>query len=164
MKRTIEQVEAEMRAYKGKKTTKGYRQLKTELGSLRGSPSGLGDVVETITKATGIKSVVEAVSNTLGVDCGCEQRRQDWNKINIDTIKNLFKKRPIINPIKEEDYKILCNLFKDGIPNLVTREEQRQVHQVYKNLFNVTKDGTSCAPCLLGTLKELHRVYKISTI
>jgi hypothetical protein len=44
----------------------------------------LGDLVFYITKYTGINWVVKSVSKMLGVDCGCEQRRQDWNNLKID--------------------------------------------------------------------------------
>ena len=44
----------------------------------------LGDLVFYITKYTGIKWLVETISKILGVDCGCEQRREDWNNFKID--------------------------------------------------------------------------------
>ena len=39
---------------------------------------GLGDTIEKITKATGIKHIVEQVS---GGDCGCGKRKEKLNKI-----------------------------------------------------------------------------------
>ena len=39
---------------------------------------GLGDKIEKITKATGIKHIVEEVS---GGDCGCKKRKDKLNKI-----------------------------------------------------------------------------------
>tara|TARA_R100000951_G_scaffold42816_1_gene35934 strand:- start:462 stop:617 length:156 start_codon:yes stop_codon:yes gene_type:complete len=41
---------------------------------------GVGDVIENITKATGIKKVVSAVSNATGKDCGCSARRDSLNR------------------------------------------------------------------------------------
>ena len=41
---------------------------------------GLGDTIEKITKATGIKKVVEAVSEATGKDCGCAKRREALNE------------------------------------------------------------------------------------
>ncbi len=38
---------------------------------------GLGDTIEKITKATGIKNVVEKVTNG---DCGCNKRRDSLNR------------------------------------------------------------------------------------
>jgi hypothetical protein len=42
---------------------------------------GLGDSIEKFTKATGIKSVVNKVSNAIGKDCGCDERRDSLNRI-----------------------------------------------------------------------------------
>ena len=39
---------------------------------------GLGDTIEKITKATGIKKVVEAVAGKK--DCGCNKRNQNLNE------------------------------------------------------------------------------------
>lgn len=42
---------------------------------------GLGDTVESITKATGIKTVVEKTTKVMGKeDCGCSRRRDELNK------------------------------------------------------------------------------------
>lgn len=40
---------------------------------------GLGDTIEKITQATGIKKIVEKISN--GKDCGCGQRRDALNRM-----------------------------------------------------------------------------------
>ncbi|QDP61973.1 MAG: hypothetical protein GOVbin2056_56 [Prokaryotic dsDNA virus sp.] len=42
---------------------------------------GLGDSIEKFTKATGIKSVVNKVSEVTGKPCGCDQRRDTLNRI-----------------------------------------------------------------------------------
>ena len=41
---------------------------------------GLGDTVEKITTATGIKKVVDKISEVTGKDCGCAQRKEKLNK------------------------------------------------------------------------------------
>jgi|TARA_R100000482_G_C5084191_1_gene127576 hypothetical protein len=40
---------------------------------------GLGDTIEKVTKATGVKYVVDKVSK--GKDCGCAQRRDSLNRM-----------------------------------------------------------------------------------
>ena len=40
---------------------------------------GLGDSIEKFTKATGIKKVVNKVSEGLNIPCGCEGRRDAMN-------------------------------------------------------------------------------------
>ena len=42
---------------------------------------GLGDTIEKITKATGIKSIVERASKAVGKDCGCGKRKEKLNNI-----------------------------------------------------------------------------------
>ena len=43
---------------------------------------GLGDSIEKITKATGIKKIVDTVNKARGVkDCGCNKRRNSLNRM-----------------------------------------------------------------------------------
>jgi hypothetical protein len=41
----------------------------------------LGDRIESFTKATGIKKIVESISQGLNVPCGCQQRKETLNKM-----------------------------------------------------------------------------------
>lgn len=41
---------------------------------------GLGDTIERITTATGIKKAVDYISEKTGKDCGCERRKDALNK------------------------------------------------------------------------------------
>tara|TARA_R100000995_G_C3375232_1_gene73553 strand:- start:306 stop:515 length:210 start_codon:yes stop_codon:yes gene_type:complete len=42
---------------------------------------GLGDTVAKITKATGIKKVVNTVAKATGKDCGCNKRQDTLNRL-----------------------------------------------------------------------------------
>jgi len=42
---------------------------------------GLGDSIEKFTKASGIKSIVDKVSQGLNIPCGCQSRRDALNRI-----------------------------------------------------------------------------------
>jgi hypothetical protein len=42
---------------------------------------GLGDTIEVITKATGIKAVVDAGAKVLKKDCGCQARKKQLNDL-----------------------------------------------------------------------------------
>jgi hypothetical protein len=42
---------------------------------------GLGDSIEKFTKATGIKTFVDKVSDGLNVPCGCQERKETLNKV-----------------------------------------------------------------------------------
>ena len=44
-------------------------------------PKGLGDSIEKITKATGIKKVVDTVSKVVKKDCGCGKRKDTLNRL-----------------------------------------------------------------------------------
>jgi hypothetical protein len=63
------------------KTTKTETLTKSKRGRPKGSKNkakGLGDTIEQITEATGIKTAVKAV---FGDDCGCEARKDKLNKL-----------------------------------------------------------------------------------
>jgi len=42
---------------------------------------GLGDSIEKFTTKTGIKTVVDRVSEGLNIPCGCQQRKEKLNKL-----------------------------------------------------------------------------------
>ena len=42
---------------------------------------GLGDKIESFTKTTGIKKVVDTMSQGLNISCGCAQRKKTLNKL-----------------------------------------------------------------------------------
>jgi len=48
---------------------------------MKDKSKGLGDSIEKITKATGIKKVVNKVSEVIGKDCGCDKRKNTLNRL-----------------------------------------------------------------------------------
>jgi hypothetical protein len=52
---------------------------------------GLGDTIEKITTATGIKKVVDNVAKATGKDCGCAARKEKLNNPNL-LVNKLYKK------------------------------------------------------------------------
>jgi len=48
---------------------------------IRNKPKGLGDSIENFTTKTGIKSMVDRVSEGLNIPCGCEGRRKAMNAL-----------------------------------------------------------------------------------
>lgn len=46
-----------------------------------GAPRGLGDIVHTVAKATGVAAVARTVERVTGRPCGCAQRRAALNKL-----------------------------------------------------------------------------------
>jgi len=56
----------------------------------------LGDTIEKITSATGIKTVVDAVSKATNVDCGCQKRKEALNNPDL-LINKIFYKDGVSN-------------------------------------------------------------------
>jgi hypothetical protein len=53
---------------------------------------GLGDTIEKITTATGIKNAVDTVSKATGKPCGCAERKQALNNPNLLVNKVFYNK------------------------------------------------------------------------
>ena len=80
----IEPTDKRTTAYKQWKSQQETKKVTIPLTSVvtgeTASFIGLGDIVETITEATGIKKVVEFIA---GDDCGCKERKEKLNKIKL---------------------------------------------------------------------------------
>ena len=48
---------------------------------IRRPTRGMGDVVEAVTTATGIKAGVQALAKATGRECGCARRRDKLNEL-----------------------------------------------------------------------------------
>ncbi len=57
------------------------KNVKREILMKNKNPKGLGDVVENIAEATGIKKIVDKVSEATGEDCGCGKRKDTLNRV-----------------------------------------------------------------------------------
>ena len=44
-------------------------------------PKGLGDSIENIAKATGIKKIVDTISKATNKGCGCGKRKNTLNRL-----------------------------------------------------------------------------------
>ena len=111
---------------------------------------GLGDTIEKITEATGIKAVVEVFAKATGIDCGCEERK---NKLN-----NLIPYRKKVNCLNESDYNQLTEFLKPTKGSL-TPNEQWAIAAIYERVFEIKIQHSSCASCWRETLSELRKVY-----
>lgn len=52
---------------------------------------GLGDTIEKVTAATGIKKAVEFVAKKSGKECGCAKRKEKYNNPNLLINKTFYK-------------------------------------------------------------------------
>jgi hypothetical protein len=111
---------------------------------------GLGDTIESITEATGIKAAVEMFSKATGIDCGCEERKAKLNE--------LFSYSRKVNCLTEKDYNALTDLIAPSKSTL-TIEEQQIISEIYYNVFNYRLQLSSCGSCWAGKVQELRKVY-----
>jgi hypothetical protein len=109
-------------------------------------PKGLGDTIDQITTATGIKALVKFVA---GEDCGCDQRKEALNK--------LFPySKP--NCLSEADYNFLKEFFEITRGSVVPTVQYR-LNQIYTSTFNKNAEFTNCGSCLLDRISELKKVF-----
>ena len=155
-KGTIEDILSVQEAFKGSGLRKHPKLIKKVLEErinnieVEDTSLGLGDVVEKVTKATGIKKVVDAVSDALGVDCGCEERKAKWNKIRI------FKK---LNPecLNESEISYLRDYF-DRAKSTIDVADQKELIKIYNRVFRRNQEMTSCVPCWNNVINNLKSV------
>ena len=134
-----------MTEFKGDKRTKEYKEWKKNHAK---SSEGLGDTVEKITKATGIKKAVDTVFQKLEKSCGCEERKEKLNEI--------FRyKKPECLTESEFD---LIKMAVDTNKNKFTPDEQNTFVAIYERIF---KTKVECTPCSFGKVvcKDLVQVY-----
>jgi len=111
---------------------------------------GLGDTIEQITEATGIKKAVKMFSEATGIDCGCDNRKETLNK--------LFSYNRNINCLNETDYNSLTK-YLNAKQTSLNAIEQQQISDIYYNVFNYRLQISSCTSCWAGKLDELRKVY-----
>jgi len=134
-----------MTEFKGDKRTKAYKEWKAKHAK---ASEGLGDTVEKITKATGIKKAVDTVFDAIGKDCGCDERKVKLNE--------MFRyRRPECLTEQEFD---LIKMAVDTKKNKWTPEEQETYKKIYERIF---KTKVECTPCSFGKVvwKDLQAVY-----
>ena len=108
-------------------------------------PSGLGDVIENITEATGIKAAVKFI---MGEDCGCDKRKEYLNQ------KFRFGKVP--NCLTEQEYNELTTLLKLGF---FTDENQLKFNAIFERVMQEPAPMTNCASCMIDRVKRIKIVY-----
>jgi hypothetical protein len=128
------------------KRTKAYKIWKANYEK---ESKGLGDSVEKITKATGIKKVVEKFTPE-GKDCGCDKRQERLNE--------LF---PYHKPkcLYIDEFNYLYNYFKN-VGNTITPDVQKRLVGIYNRVFDEKAQTSSCGPCFLDKIhRGLEKVY-----
>lgn len=109
---------------------------------------GLGDIVETVTKATGVKAVVTFLT---GGDCGCEERKKRLNKFDFRGRKPLC--------LLEGEYSFLHEFFERD-PFEASPLEVQRFREIYGRVFQVNTSAIgSCDGCIRDIIKDLKNVY-----
>ena len=112
---------------------------------------GLGDIVEDVTKATGIDKLVKWVA---GEDCGCDKRKETLNKLR-------FRKTPLC--LTEEEFTFLDKLYNKGNKTLGHTEVQTLIGIEERIFQKKYVESLNCAPCIrniYNDLKEIYNVYR----
>ncbi len=142
------------------KRTREYKEWKElkekELAS--DSVNGLGDVVEKITEATGIKKAVKAV---FGEDCGCDGRKEALNEMLPFGVK-------AVNCASEEDYNYLKSFFSRRRTR-IDRTQQERLADIYNFVYGKNMlPPVGCQGCshsgFLKAVKKLEMYYNSSNI
>ena len=134
-----------MEEFKGDKRSKAYKEWKKNYNK---NSKGVGDTVEKITKATGIKKAVKFLA---GEDCGCEERKEKLNY--------LF---PYYKPkcFTENEYIYLKEFFSLN-NNTINGKTQKELLDIYNRVFSEKKEASSCSSCFLnGVYAKLKRLIE----
>jgi len=98
---------------------------------------GLGDVVEKITKATGIKALVEWFTPD-GEDCGCDERQAKLNKYPV--LKNKHK----VECLTLDEYNFLDSKISDR--QTLNGKDVQKLRDIHSRVFN-EKNTADCSSC-----------------
>ena len=115
---------------------------------------GAGDVVEKITKATGIKAFVEFMNG--GEPCsGCEKRKNALNKLR-------FRKSP--KPLTVDDIQFIERIKNR---NTLSASEVALLYQTHARIWNykytIAGNCSGCVKQKASDLIELYQGYKNET-
>ena len=114
---------------------------------------GLGDDIEKITKATGIKKVVDTFAELTGIDCGCDARKAKLNK--------LFPKKTQPLCLEEGEYTTLKEFFKE----FNGRELRPRYHEALSRIHSRVFQHKFYIPCTCNPkewkrhIDDLSKVY-----
>ena len=130
------------------KRTKEYKEWAARFEE--DNSTGLGDIVEKITEATGIKKLVKFVA---GEDCGCDERKEKLNNLR-------FKGRRHVNCLLEEEYNDIKRL-KEKRSDLWTHSDQQRIVRIQERVFNLRYQGTvTCADCIRAAWNDVKEVFE----
>ena len=118
---------------------------------------GLGDDIEKITKATGLKKIVDTFADITGIDCGCDARKAKLNK--------LFPKK--IQPLCliEDEYNTLKVFFHGFDGREIKTLFQTPLSKIHSRVFQHKHYvPCTCSPkewkAMIDDLNKLYDQYE----
>lgn len=108
-------------------------------------PKGLGDTIEKITEATGIKKVVHKL---FGEDCGCDERKAMVNK--------LFPYKH--NWTVTEEQLVEWEHLKSSWPGPLTPQWRQRFFKLYNDVTSQKRQVSSCNGCIARMFNNLSTV------
>lgn len=114
---------------------------------------GLGDTIDKLTTATGIKKAIEWLAN--GRDCGCEERKKKLNE------KYRYKAECMV----KSEYDFWKDYLKRHNEKRFSKEDVFRIAQMHRRIFKVRTE--ICSNCNSGAkvlnrmVKELTNVYNV---
>lgn len=118
----------------------------------KAASKGLGDDIEKLTEATGIKKIVEMFTPE-GKDCGCDKRQEILNKIFPRNKPNCFTKE------QYEDWTEVSKTIKKA--NQINHEQQQKIIKYLRNILNMSV--TACSTCDSGVwVKYIDMLDKVA--
>lgn len=133
------------RSKEWKSMTKEEQEAYTSVLTTSNKSKGLGDSIAKITQATGVKSLVKKL---FGPDCGCDERKLKLNK--------LFRYKT--ECLDEGEFNYLKDFFT-RLKGTINPADQRKVLVIYNRVFNQRMVATSCAPCWIGIIDNVKKIY-----
>ena len=137
------------------KRTKAYKEWKAKYES---SAEGMGDVVEKITKATGIKALVDELADAFDADCGCDERKSNLN--------DLLRFRPK-DCLTEDEFVYLSQFYSEKKKRfdesiLITDDIQDRLIEIFNRIMPI-QEKKRCSTCgksfNTAIYKRLSKVY-----
>jgi hypothetical protein len=107
---------------------------------------GAGDLVEAFTAATGIKAVVDALTD----DCGCKARKEALNEV--------FPNRKL-RDLQHDQYAYLEGFFAEKKTS-VSSADQKALVEIYNWIFISKRVISNCSPCVVSVINELKKIYE----
>ena len=128
------------------KRTKAYKEWKKKFDDMQETnPEGLGDVIEKVTEATGIKKAVEFLA---GEDCGCDRRKMKLNQ--------MFRHNKI-ECLNEDEYDFLSQWFAKN-KSTISYDDRVELYAIYNRIFNKNQKVSSCSSCVRSIVLRLEKV------